>query len=151
MKSLCCFALMFGFSVLATADDKKTDAAFDAGKMVGTWKLTEGKKNGEALDDASKQGSYIIKKDKIHIQNDGEDMFVIEYTVDAKAKPVAIDMKIVKSPGDAANGSKALGILELTGDTLKLTYDPNGEKRPEKFDDDKMYCFTLKREMKANK
>jgi len=145
MKALLTLALVFG--VATAADDKK----FDAEKMVGKWKLTGGKKAGSAVTDESKKGWYDITKDKFFIKGeDGKDMFVIEYTLDAKASPAAVDMKITKSPGDSANDSKGLGIVKVDGDKFEICYDPEGKKRPENFEGEKAFWFTFER-MKEEK
>jgi uncharacterized protein (TIGR03067 family) len=45
-------------------------------------------------------------------------------------------------------GGKAVGIITLEGDELKLCYSPNGDKRPAKFEstaDNGAHLFILKR------
>jgi uncharacterized protein (TIGR03067 family) len=155
MKTILTLAFLFGFSFAQAADEKKADAKFDAEKMVGKWKMTDGKMKGKAIEDEKKKGLYEITKDKIHIKGeDGKDAYVMKYTVDAKASPATIDMEITVAPVEAVVGSKTVGIVSLDGDTLKITYDPTvptGKDRPTKFDDDKAHCFTLKREKEEKK
>jgi uncharacterized protein (TIGR03067 family) len=152
-KLFLALAMATGLASLSTADDKKPEAKkFDAEKLLGKWTLSEGKKAGGALGDDAKKGHYEITKDKIHLKgDDGKDMFAFEYKLDTTASPIKVDMKIVTSPGNSFNDSKAKGIIELDGDTIKLCYDPMGEKYPEKFDGEKSYYFVLKREKKAEK
>jgi uncharacterized protein (TIGR03067 family) len=152
MKTILSLAFLFGFSFTQAADEKKADAKFDAEKMLGKWKVTDGKKKGTAIGDDAKKGLYEITKDKIHIKgDDGKDMFVMEYTVDAKASPATIDMKITVAPMEGIVGSKGLGIVSVDGDTFKISYDPEGKNRPGKFDSDDFYNFTLKREKEEKK
>ena len=53
------------------------------------------------------------------------------YTVDAAAKPVTIDLSITEG-SDA--GKKQLGIVEITGDTMRLCLNtPDSGQRPSEF------------------
>ena len=145
-------ALAVVFAGFALADDKKPDekkAAFDATKLEGKWKLTDGKKNGAGVGDDSKKSVFVFSKDTIKIMAGDNALFTIKYTVDAKASPVTIDMEI--SEGEGGKGMKAKGILELKDDELKLCYDPMGGDRPAKFDGDKAYFFTFKKEKEEKK
>lgn len=142
------FAVVVALVVPVVAEDKK-DAKFDAEKVVGEWTITGGKKAGKDIDDNAKKGTYSISKDKITLKEDGKTMFVFAYTVDAKETPAAIDMEIAESAIDGLKGSKAKGIIELSGDELKLAYDGSGGERPKKFDDEKAFSFVLKK--KADK
>jgi uncharacterized protein (TIGR03067 family) len=131
--------------VVPTMADEKDAKKFDAEKLVGTWSITKGKKMGNAVGDDAKKGDYVITKDKISLKEGDKALFVFEYTIDAKASPIAIDMTISESAIDGVKGSKAKGIIELKGDELKITYDGMGGDRPKKFDDDKSFAFELKR------
>ena len=151
MKAMFGFAVAVALVSFAGADDKKKE--FDAKKLEGKWTVTEGKKAGTALGDDAKKGHYVFEKGKISIYTpDGEKpMFVLTYTIDAKASPVAIDMEITEGPGDGVKGTKAKGIVEFDGDDLKICYDAMGGDRPAKFDGDKAYYFKLKMAKKDEK
>jgi hypothetical protein len=47
--------------------------------------------------------------------------------------PVAVDMEILEAPFPDIKGTKGYGIVELNGDSLKLAYDLEKEKRPKDF------------------
>jgi uncharacterized protein (TIGR03067 family) len=151
MKALMTLGLMFGFVALSTGDDKAPAAKFDATKIVGKWKVSEGKKLGTAVGDDGKKGLYIFTKDTISIQDEGKELFGMKYTVDTKATPVAIDMEMTASIIEGMKGEKALGIIEIDGDTFKLCYTDKGKPRPTKFDDDKGNSFVMKREKEEKK
>ena len=119
------------------ADDKAAD-------LTGTYTLVSGKKNGAAVDDTAKKAEYTATADKFTITG-GEFKFVMGYKIDPKAAPVAIDMEILEGP-DGAKGSKALGIIEVKGDTLKLAYSLEKDKRPKDFDGKTGFLFELKKE-----
>lgn len=142
MRLLATFALVACASFAVSADDKK----FDAKSLEGTWKVTGGKKAGADLSDMSKEGDYVFTKDTVTIKAGDMELFVMKFKIDEKATPMAIDMEITKSPGDSANGGKALGIIELKDGEMKLCYPPMGGDRPTKFDGaEKNYYFTLKK------
>lgn len=147
MKAVHVLVVAATLAASAVADDAK----FDPGKLVGTWKITGGKKAGADLGDMAKDGTYVVTKETITIKAGDMDLFVIKYKVDPKASPAAIDMEITKSPGDSANGSKAKGIIEVAGDELKICYTPMDGDRPTKFDGEKNHYFTLKRQKDAKK
>ncbi len=131
-------------------DKKKEEAKFDASKMLGEWNITGGKKMGKEISDDGKKGNYTITKDKITLKEDGKDLFVFSYTIDAKTTPVSIDMEITESAIDGLKGSKAKGIVELKGDELKLCYEPMDGARPKKFDDESCNSFVLKKKAKKD-
>lgn len=153
MKTLFALAVAAVVAVPALSDDKKDDkkAAFDPAALVGTWEVTGGKKAGNALGDDAKKGTYVITKDTFSIKNGDVEMFAMKYTLDTKTSPVSIDMEITKGPSDDAKGMKAKGIVAIEKDELKLCYDAFGGTRPDKFDGEKMFNFTLKKKEEKKK
>jgi uncharacterized protein (TIGR03067 family) len=118
------FAAAYAFG--ADAGDK-----FDAAKMVGTWTYTSGEKNGEKLDKAHfKDGKAIVTRETITLPGDGG-KFVMKYKLDAKKKPVGIEMEMTESP--FGGGAKAAGIVAVTDEELKICYAPMGDA-PTKFE-----------------
>jgi uncharacterized protein (TIGR03067 family) len=147
MKIVSTLALGIGLTgvlgLAAIAQDKKGEAP----KLDGKYTLTSGKKDGGAVSDDAKKGAYTISADKFTIESMGL-KFVMGYKLDAKATPVNIDMEILEGP-DGAKGLKALGIVELKGDVLKLAYSPILDKekdmRPKDFEGKKGFSFELKK------
>ena len=132
MKRFGMLALVLGLAALSGgfADDKK-DEKFDASKITGTWVITSGTKYGEAVDKKSTEGTIVIDKEKIQIKEGDTVAHEMTYKIDAKHSPAHIDMKGTVGP---AKDLSAEGIIELSGDTLKLCYSFPGEKRPAKFE-----------------
>ena len=131
---------------LAAADEK---AKFDASKLVGTWKFTEGTKSGMKVDEKNLAAEVTIDKDTITIKGAGDEKHVMGYKIDATKSPAEITMEGKEGP---SMGTKADGIIALDGDTLKLAYTTNipgfDGKKPTKFEsakDDKAFYFVLKR------
>ncbi|MDY3559749.1 TIGR03067 domain-containing protein [Gemmata sp. JC673] len=135
------FALVAGLvacsALIARAADEKLD-------LAGTYTLVAGKKNGADVDATAKKAQYIVTADKFTIKG-GEITFVMGYKLDAKATPAQVDMEILEGP-EGTKGTKAIGILELKGDTLKIAYSLDKEKRPKEFDGKTGYYFELKKE-----
>jgi uncharacterized protein (TIGR03067 family) len=136
---------------ITAADDKKDEKKPDAELLVGTWKVTDGKKAGAAVGDDAKKGNYVFTKDTIKIMEGDKALFVMKYTLDPKKSPVEIDMEITEAPVAEAKGSKAKGIVEVKGDDLKIAYYPMGDERPKKFDDEKAFSFVLKKQKDEKK
>jgi uncharacterized protein (TIGR03067 family) len=134
-----------GLSAQDKADKNAKD--FDASKLEGTWKITEGTKFGEKIpaDSETLKGEIVITKDAISIKEGGQEMHKMTYKLDTKASPIAITMTGVVGP---AKDMTSEGIIELKGDELKLCYSMPGEARPTKFEsgkDSKVLCFVMKR------
>ena len=128
------------------ADEKKAEK-FDAAKIVGEWKLTEGTKMGEKVEAKGLEAKVTIDKDSITIKGSDGMVYVMSYKIDDKASPAAIDMVGKDGP---VKDMKAAGIIALEGDTLKLCYGL-GEERPKAFASKKeggTLLFTMKKEKK---
>lgn len=151
-RAIVLVAVVLGTGNLALGDDAKKPAQKPAeakgatAAILGTWEVTAGNKAGNAIGDEAKMGEYVITKDTITIMGeDNKPMFVIKYTLDEKQKPVALDMEITEGPIPEVKGQKALGILEVQGEELKIAYDPMAKERPKDFKGESAYAFTLKK------
>jgi uncharacterized protein (TIGR03067 family) len=130
-------ALLMAVPALVLADDKKPEKAekFDATKLLGDWKITDGMKAGDKPGPDIDKGVATVTKDKISLKSDGMG-FAFGYKLDDKKDPVAIDMEILEPEG--LKGAKALGIVKIDGDKFTLCYNPSmGGARPTKFESTK--------------
>lgn len=139
-------ALVVAVAVATGAAVAADEKAFDAAKLAGTWKLTEGTKGGEKADVAGLKEGAVFTKDTITLKND-MGTFKFKYSVDAKASPATIDLEITEPEG--FKGTKSQGLVKLDGDTLTLIYatEPDA-KRPTKFEstkENKYYLWVLKK------
>jgi uncharacterized protein (TIGR03067 family) len=154
MKSLSAFApavLLSVALVCASAQEKKA-AKLDPAKLVGTWTYVSGVREGKKVSDDRLVGKVQITKDTITVPSgDPKKPFIIGYKLNAKASPATIDMAIKDGP---VQEGKALGLIALDGDELKLCYVAvmdKDAKRPAKLEstkDNKAFYFVLKREKK---
>jgi uncharacterized protein (TIGR03067 family) len=94
--------------------------------LQGTWIVST--INGQAL---GGEMALVIQGDRYHQIIDGSVDERGGVTIDPKAKPMTIDLAIEEGL-DA--GKKQMGIVEVTGDTMKLTLNlPGGTSRPSSF------------------
>ncbi|MBA4189329.1 MAG: hypothetical protein C0467_15135 [Planctomycetaceae bacterium] len=146
MKTIALFGLTLGMlgclGLTAGAEDKKKEAA-DPLKLEGKYTLVSGKKSGTAIDEEAKKSKISFAGDKITIEGMGI-KFVMGYKVDDKATPMTIDMEILEGP-EGTKGAKALGIIEVKEDVVKLAYSIDKEKRPKTFEGKDGFLFELKK------
>ena len=135
------FALAAGLAACLALTARGADEKLD---LSGTYTLAAGKKNGSDVDETAKKAQYTVTADKFTIKG-GEVKFVMGYKLDAKATPAQIDMEILEGP-EGTKGTKAVGIVERKGDTLKIAYSLDKEKRPKDFDGKTGFYFELKKE-----
>ncbi len=149
----------FGVSGCGQHPSDKTTATTEKGnnpappadtplKLEGTWL-------GQTVEI---DGQMIPEKDahqfKITFTGDGHYTFALDehqsnqgsFTVDQSAKPKAIDLKGEKIEAERAPGNTSLGILERTGDTLRICLNgPATTPRPTEFKSAKeTFIITLK-------
>ena len=145
MKLVCSLFALVAFVGMVSAEDKPK---FDAAKLEGKWKFTEGAKSGAKVDAKNLESEVTITKDTFTIKG-GDDKHVMSFKIDTTKSPIQIDME---GKEGASAGTKAEGIIELDGDTIKLAYGTNipgfEAKRPGKFEstaDNKAFYFVMKR------
>ena len=160
-------ALLMAVPALVIAQDKKPEtkpdktekpeakpekaAKFDAAKLIGDWKLSEGTKAGEKSGPDLGKDVVTITKDKISLKAGGMD-FEFNYKVDDSKDPAAIDMEITLPEG--LKGSKAPGIVKVEGDKFTLCYSPMSGTRPTKFEstkDNGAFLFVHTKAAKSDK
>ena len=147
MKTLCTLGLALVVVLAAPADDKKEKLSIDPAKLVGEWAYVAGVRAGEKVPQDHLAGTVTFGKDTVTVPADKDSKFLMEFKIDTSKTPATIDLNIKDGP---VKEGKAVGIIELNGDTLKLCYTIQGN-RPEKFESTKenmAFCFTLQRAKK---
>lgn len=134
------FALAVGLAACLGLAARGADEKID---LAGKYTVVSGKKNGADIDEKAKKATYTATADTFTIAG-GDQKFVISYKVKPGTKPVEIDMSIAEGP-DGTKGSTAVGIIEQKGDSLKLAYSLDKEKRPKDFDGKTGYSIELKK------
>jgi uncharacterized protein (TIGR03067 family) len=134
------FAVAVAVAACAGLAARGADEKID---LAGTYTLVGGKRNGADIDAKAKKAKYTATADAFTIEG-GDQKFVIGYKIKPGAAPVAIDMAVAEGP-DGTKGLVALGIVEVKGDTVRLAYSLDKEKRPKDFDGKTGYLIELKK------
>jgi uncharacterized protein (TIGR03067 family) len=135
--------------VSGSAAQEKKAAKVDPAKLVGTYEMVSGVRDGEKVPAERFKGvSFIVTKDAMELKTpDGS--FKFSYKVDASKSPAAVDMEITDGP--VGKGMKGKGIVAMDGDMLMLAYNPAGGDAPKDFECKKgsgCHSFTMKKEKK---
>lgn len=119
-------------TAFAAAEDKKGDA--DA--LVGTYTITSAEHNGQAVPADKLKGVTVkIAKNAITTYDaNKKETYAATFTLDKGKSPWRIAMTATITPvGDKGVGEKADGLIEKSGDTVKLIYTLPGGKAPTEF------------------
>jgi len=132
-------ALALVLTVPVGADDSK-----DAAKLIGTWKVTGGEKDGKLQASSDLKGKEVkITKDTITCTKDGKTEMACTYTLDTSSKPWKIEMK--GTEGDH-KGKTMKGIVKLEGDKLQVCHAKPDKAAPKDFATNVgEICFTMER------
>jgi uncharacterized protein (TIGR03067 family) len=112
--------------------DGKDDAAADAKKLEGNWKLTRSEFKGNLQATGFRKEGLFFEDGKISWTEDGKAAGQTgDLAIDPSTSPKSIDVEITRG---SFIGKKLLGVYEIKGDKLTICWsDAGGEKRPTKF------------------
>ena len=136
--------LLSVLAALFVASPVLADDTDSSGKLEGTYTIVSGEHGGEKIPAERIEGAMLtITADKITATDkDKKEFFAATYTLDRTARPFRI-MMVSTTP---KAGEKAAGVVEVSGDTVKLCYNLPGGTPPTEFKtQDKQHCFVLKR------
>jgi uncharacterized protein (TIGR03067 family) len=131
------FLLGVGVALLAAAaaraaDPAKADKA-DPAKLVGTWTVVAGEKEGMKEPEERIKGTVVrfTADNKVVVADKNDKQtYSATYKVDTSKTPWGITMTATDGPD---KGKTADGIVLLEGDDLKLCYAVPGEEAPKEF------------------
>jgi len=119
--------VLMSAGVMAQDAKKPVDKAF--APLQGTWTITTF--NGQSTDGMGGTSALVIKDDKYQVTSGTVDERG-SLKLDATKKPMTIDL-IIEEGNDA--GKLQLGIIEVTGDTMKVKLNLAGATpRPTSFE-----------------
>jgi uncharacterized protein (TIGR03067 family) len=114
----------------ARADDK-ADVEKELKKFQGTWTFASVEAGGkEAPADDFKGMTVTFEGDRYTVKKGDEVIQAGTQKLDPSQSPKAIDVKVAEGLN---KGALMLGIYEISGDTLKVCFDPEGKRRPTEF------------------
>jgi len=120
--------VLMSAGVMAQDAKKPVDKAF--APLQGTWTITTF--NGQSTDGMGGTSALVIKDDKYQQVTSGTVDERGSLKLDATKKPMTIDL-IIEEGNDA--GKLQLGIIEVTGDTMKVKLNLAGATpRPTSFE-----------------
>ncbi len=125
------FAIGLVVGLVAGAEVLAEDAPKDSALLQGTWKLSAGEADGNALSETElKDGKLVIKGEHYTVALADRETVEGVQKLDPSAKPKTIDITDASGP----NKDKAsLGIYELKGDEFRAAFAPTGKARPTTF------------------
>jgi uncharacterized protein (TIGR03067 family) len=122
--------MVLDLSAVPVKPAKKQDPARDLKKLEGTWRVISYEKNGLKYSAESLALMPLLTfKGSTYSWSDGGRPGKI-VRIDANAKPKTLDYRIT------AGGDKdktELGIYEITGDSFRDCFAPDGGQRPKEF------------------
>jgi uncharacterized protein (TIGR03067 family) len=114
----------------AGADDK-ADVEKELKKFQGTWTFESVEAGGKKLPaDQFKGITVTFEGDEYVVKKGDEVVEAATQKLDPSKSPKTLDAKVTDGPN---KGAVILGIYEISGDTLKVCFDPEGKKRPTEF------------------
>jgi uncharacterized protein (TIGR03067 family) len=145
--------------------EEKPATKFDPSQLIGNWKVESGIVDGKKIEQKEIGKVLTFSKDAISFRSpqgvvtsskEGiaftvtDTSYAIKYKLDSNKDPIGISLV-----GDTGFTStvftstfKAEGILEISGDEMKLVYSASVEKRPTRFEsakESKVFYFVLKK------
>jgi uncharacterized protein (TIGR03067 family) len=140
--TLGCATFVGGTLLLAACQEQRSDA--DKERLQGTWQVTALVEGGKAVPPESlKETRMTIKGNQFTFK--GDQSYRGAFTLEPGKKPKWIDTTFMDE--DSKEAGRALGIYELTGDQLKITWRHKGKDRPADFvsKDEGVRSIVLKR------
>ena len=127
---LCTLGLSASGGTGARADDK-ADVEKELKKFQGTWTFESVDAGGKKLPaDQFKGITVTFEGDKYAVKKGDEVVEAATQKLDPSKSPKTLDVTVAEGPN---KGAIMLGIYEISGDTLKVCFDPEGKKRPTQF------------------
>jgi uncharacterized protein (TIGR03067 family) len=125
---------LFGILVFTAASaraDSKAAVEKELKKFHGTWTVKSVEAGGKELAiDLFKGMTVTYDGDKYTVKMNDKVMQAASMKLDPSKSPKTLDATIAEGPH---KGTVILGIYEITDDTLKACFDPEGKKRPTEF------------------
>jgi uncharacterized protein (TIGR03067 family) len=104
----------------------------DKDLLKGTWKMTKAEASGKVLEnEISDKQTWNFADDKIIVRYADGMKIKWDFKLDPTQKPKEIDLWLADLP---SMGAKFLGVYELDGDTLKVSYTRVQGERATTFD-----------------
>ena len=145
MKNIMLSALALGGLIWSQA--AAADETADPAKLIGAYQIVSGSRDGQELGkDRLQDMSMRIAANAITtFDKDKKEVYAATYDIDSSRQPWRISMTAKVTPANGT-GAKSSGLIEMTGDTVKLIYALPGGAVPTDFKTgEKQQMFVLKK------
>ena len=133
-SSLATLFCAVGFAALGWSGapaDEKADLEKEVRKFQGTWTFESSETGGKQLPAGELKGFILTFEGEKHTVKKGDEVIQVgTQKLDPSKSPKALDVAVAEGLN---KGAVMLGIYEISGDTLKVCFDPEGKKRPTEF------------------
>jgi uncharacterized protein (TIGR03067 family) len=130
LSTLLCILGIIASGSTTRADDKP-DIEKELKKFQGAWTFESVEGGGEKLSaDLFKGMTVTFEGDKYSVKMGDMVVEAATLKLDASKSPKTFDSTVTDGPN---KGKVYLAIYEISGDTLKVCFDPDGKKRPMEF------------------
>lgn len=120
-----------GLAAVAARADGKADVEKELKKFQGTWTFESVEAGGKEIPAAQFEGITVtFEGNKYSVKKGDEVIQSATQKLDPSKSPKTLDATVTDGPN---KGTVILGIYEISGDTLKVCFDPEGKKRPTEF------------------
>ncbi len=127
---LCILGITASGGTGARADDK-ADVEKELKKFQGTWTFESVEAGGKEVPAAQFEGITVtFEGDKYTVKKGEQVVQAATQKLDPSKSPKTLDVTVAEGPN---KGAIMLGIYEISGDTLKVCFVPEGNKRPTQF------------------
>ena len=141
----CTLALTASGGTRAIADDK-ADVEKELKKFHGAWTFQSVEAGGKEMPAAQFKGMTVnFEGDKYSVNLEDKVVEAATMKLDPSKSPKTLDAKVTEGPN---KGGVILGIYEISGDTLKVCFDPEGKKRPTEFKANGPYTLVVHKRVK---
>jgi uncharacterized protein (TIGR03067 family) len=131
LVTLLCTLLLTASSGTGARADDRAEVEKEIKKFQGAWTFQYVEAGGnEVPADQFKGITVSFDGDKYTVKNGAELIQAATMKLDPSKSPKTFDVTVVEGP---YKGVVILGIYEISGDTLKECFDPEGKQRPTEF------------------
>src|SRR5262245_53406942 len=131
LVALLCALVLAASAGTGAREDDKADVEKELQKFQGPWTFESVEAGGKEVPAAEFKGITVtFAGDKYTVRKGDEVIQAAKQKLDPSKSPKTLDVTVVEGVN---KGTVILGIYEISGDTFKVCFDPEGKKRPTEF------------------